>query len=298
MLWGVLGVFSKGLLDVGVSPLEIAFWRALLGGGAFVLHAALTRRLLPRSGADLASFAGFAVVGVALFFTSLNLAIDAGGISLAFILLYSAPLFVTLLAWLLLGEPLTGRKALLAGVAVAGVALVSLGGGQGIRVSLPSVAWGLTAGLAYSTYYIFGKWALARYHPVTIYALILPLGALLLSPLVRFAPKSPTAWLLLALIALVSTYLAYLLYYLGLGRVEASRAVLVATIEPVVAAALAAALFGERFGPLGLVGSVLVLGAAALASLPGRAGPARGGTQPLGGGAPAGGGARHEEADA
>src|SRR5690606_19602235 len=97
VLWGVLGVFSKGLLDVGVSPLEIAFWRALLGGGAFVLHAALTRRLLPRSGADLASFAGFAVVGVALFFTSLNLAIDAGGISLAFILLYSAPLFVTLL---------------------------------------------------------------------------------------------------------------------------------------------------------------------------------------------------------
>jgi drug/metabolite transporter, DME family len=38
-------------------------------------------------------------------------------------------------------------------------------------------------------------------------------------------------------LSLVSTYLAYLAYYTGLRRTEASRAVLVATVEPVAAAA-------------------------------------------------------------
>jgi drug/metabolite transporter (DMT)-like permease len=110
---------------------------------------------------------------------------------------------------------------------------------------------------------------LRRYAPVTIYAVILPIGALGLVPFVRFAPKDAAAWLLLVGLALVSTYLAYLLYYTGLRSVEASRAVLVATVEPVVAAALAAAVYGERLGPLGRWGRGLILLAAAAAAAPG-----------------------------
>jgi len=79
---------------------------------------------------------------------------------------------------------------------------------------------------------------------------------------------TPALWLDLASMAFLSTYLAYLVYYTGLKRTEASRAVLVATIEPVAAAILAAALFGERLGAWGLVGGALVLTAAVLSSLP------------------------------
>ncbi|MCW5819310.1 MAG: DMT family transporter, partial [Trueperaceae bacterium] len=81
---------------------------------------------------------------------------------------------------------------------------------------------------------------------------------------------SPRTWLLLVLMAALSTYLAYFVYYTGLKRVEASRAVLVATIEPVVAAVLAAWLFGERLGALGIVGGALIVGAAMLSALPRR----------------------------
>jgi drug/metabolite transporter (DMT)-like permease len=35
VLWGILGLFARGALDAGLSALEIAFWRALLAGGAF-----------------------------------------------------------------------------------------------------------------------------------------------------------------------------------------------------------------------------------------------------------------------
>jgi drug/metabolite transporter (DMT)-like permease len=271
LLWSLIGPFSRTVLDAGVGPLEIAFWRAVMAGAAFGLHALLTRearlRPWPAGGVDLAALAAFALVGVTLFYASLALAIDAGGISLAFVLLYTAPAFVVLLAWPLLGEPLTRRKLLLVGLALAGVVLVARSGG-GVSVSAAALAWGLASGASYASYYLFGKWVLDRYAPVTVFAWVLPIGALGLLPLVRFAPDKPLeVWAWLVVLSLVSTYLAYLVYYTGLRRTEASRAVLVATVEPVAAAALAAALFGERLGWWGWAGATLVVAAAAGAAL-------------------------------
>ena len=276
VLWSLIGVFSRTVLDAGLSPLEIAFWRALIAGAAFALHAMLAGRwrLRPRSAGgtgDLLALAAFALVGVTLFYAALVLAIDAGGISLAFVLLYTAPAFVAVLAWPLLGEPLGRHKLALVALAMAGVVLVARAGGHGgVVVSAASIGWGVTAGAAYASYYLFGKWVLDRYAPVTVFAWVLPVGALGLLPFVTFAPKSPAVWGWLLVLALASTYLAYLVYYTGLRRTEASRAVLVATVEPVAAAGLAAALFGERLGLVGWTGAALVLAAAAAAALPAR----------------------------
>jgi len=272
LLWSLIGPLSRTVLAAGVAPLEIAFWRAVIAGAAFALHAVAAGRARlrpwPQGGADLGALAGFALVGVTLFYAALALAIDAGGISLAFVLLYTAPAFVVLFAWPLLGERLTGRKAVLVAMAMAGVALVAGAGGAGggVRVSVASLGWGLAAGASYASYYLFGKWILHRYPPVTIFAWVLPIGALGLWPFVPFAPKSPEVWAWIATLSLVSTYLAYLVYYTGLRRTEASRAVLVATVEPVAAAALAAALFGERLGWIGWAGAALIVGAAAAAA--------------------------------
>ncbi|MEJ2290404.1 MAG: DMT family transporter [Deinococcales bacterium] len=268
VLWGLLGVFAKGILADGLGPLEISFWRATLAGGAFLVHALARGRLRLARRSDALPFLGFALIGVTLFYASLNLSIAAGGVSLAVILMYSAPAFVVVLAALLLGERLSATKVTLVVLATLGVVLVARGGGAGIDANVRSVAWGLAAGISYASYYIFGKWVLQRYAPVTIYALVLPVGALGLLPLVHFHAKRPGTWLLLLALALVSTYLAYLAYYTGLKRIEASRAVLVATLEPVVAATLAALLFDERFGPWGLVGAALILVSALLSALP------------------------------
>jgi drug/metabolite transporter (DMT)-like permease len=263
-------VFSQRLLASGVPATEVAFWRAALASPLFLAHAARTRalRVRPR---DLPAVVGFALVGVTLFYASLNLAIDAGGVSLAFVLLYTAPAFVALLAAALLGERLTRLKGALVALSVVGVALVSASGGAGVHPSPAAVAWGLAAGLSYSSYYLFGKWALRRYAPATVFAYVMPVGALGLLPLVRFeaVEAGGGAWLDLALMAVLSTYVAYFVYYTGLRSVEASRAVLVATLEPVLATLLAAALFGERLGALGVLGGLLVLAAAVLASAPG-----------------------------
>lgn len=263
VLWGMLGVFSAGLLQLGVGPVEIAFWRALGGGGAFLAHALLVRRWRPLPPRAFAATVAFAAFGVSLFYVSMVRAIDLGGVSLAFVLLYTAPAWVVLLAGPVLGERATKRQWGLVALSIVGVALVSLARGEGVDPSPAALAWGLAAGLTYASYYLWGKRLLTYQPPVQLYGLALPLGALGIAPFVSWSAKPPAAWALLAAIALVSTYAAYLLYGLGLTRTASSRAVLVATVEPIVAGALAWALFGERMGLLGLLGAALVIAAAA-----------------------------------
>lgn len=261
VLWGLLGILGKQAQAAGVGALEVAFWRAALGGGLFVLHAALTRSPLPR-GRDLLVTVGFGLVGVSVFYAAYQLAVQAGGASLASVLLYTAPAFVALLGWGLLRERLGRREVLAVAGTLGGIALISLGGGQGVNVTAAALAFGLLSGLTYSLYYLYGKAYFDRYAPTALYAVALPVGALGLLPFVDWVPKTSGAWSSLGAIAVLSTYLAYLAYSAGLRRLPATRASVIASLEPVVAALLAAALFAEQLSALALLGAALVIGAA------------------------------------
>ena len=201
-----------------------------------------------------------------IFYWSYFRAVELGGAALAAILLYTAPAWVALAAALWLGERMTVRKSIAVTLTLAGIALVALGSGSGVSATageatsrLPAFAWGLLSGLAYAGYYLFGKRYFARYDASTLFAYALPLGAALLLPAVRFAPKSASEWSVLLFLAVVPTYGAYLLYSFGLARIEATRAATVATLEPVAAAALAYVVWGEALRGIGYAGAALVL---------------------------------------
>jgi len=215
----------------------------------------------------------FGVVGIGLFYAAYFQAVRHGGAALAAVLLYTAPVWVAVLAWLLRWERMTAGKGAALALTLAGVAgLASAAGGE-VRVGVAALFWGLLAGWAYATYYLFGKRFFDRYPAPTLFLYALPVGALGLLPLVDFHPaKSAAAWGTIAFVALVPTYGAYLLYSAGLRRVEATRAATVATVEPVVSAAAAYLVWGERMAPAGYAFAALVLAGVVLMV---RAGDAR-----------------------
>lgn len=261
LLWALIGALAQPLLDRGYSPAAIAFWRSAIGGGAFLVHAALTRTWPRRSRGLLV---GFGLVGVALFYVALPAAIDTGGISLAWLLLYTAPAWVALLAPTVLGEPSDRRTVALVALTVSGAAMVALGGGDGVTVTAESLAWGATAGLTYATWYLATQ--RAGTEPVATGALVLPVGALALVAFARWPGGDLTAWALLGALGVVCTYVPVLAYCHGILRLPAARASVLATVEPVAALALAWVLFDERLGGVALVGGAMVLAAAALAA--------------------------------
>ena len=267
VLWGLIGPLSKFLFAEGITPLEVAFWRSVIGWGLFAAQAALRGAGRARTG-DLPVLAAFGLVGVSLFYGSYQIAIGLVGAALGSVLLYTAPAWVAVLAWLMLGESMTGNKILALCLTLVGVACVSLGpsllSGRGLgAVNLPGILLGLLSGLSYATYYIFGKRYLGRYATPTLFLYALPVGCLCLLPFVSFGHKSWQAWLTLAALGLTTTYGAYSVYYAGLRRLEATRTAIVASLEPVLAATLAYVWWNERFDVSGYLGSALILGAVA-----------------------------------
>jgi len=313
-LWALIGVCTRELGDLGVPAAEVGTWRALLGGGCFVAHLAVTgarRRPPGTAGAPGATTGGpdaphavpeaapaaaartnagpaaatlwslrvplvaFCLVGVVVFYVSLPLAVETGGVSLAYVLLYTAPVWVMLGARVVLGEHPARLQVVAGAVAVAGVvALVASAGGT-VEVTVVSVGWGLVAGLSYSSYYLFGRRLFDRVGAVAVHAVILPLGAVVLAVVTGLT--APTAAMVpwLALLGVGCTYLPYLLFGTGITRTSSSRAVVVAMVEPVLATAIGVVAYDERLGALGVLGAVAVVGAATVVGLY-RSGPRAG----------------------
>lgn len=267
--WGLIGPVARWALAVGVEPLEIAFWRAVIGGGCFVGHVAVLRLRRGTTAVQrrhLPLMVVFGLIGVSLFYSAYQLAVEQGGAALASVLLYTAPAWVAAVGVTMLGERFTARKTTAVVLTLIGVGSIALSGANNVQLTWGAIGWGLASGLSYALYYPFGKRYFDDYAPATIFAYALPVGALGLWPLASFSSKDAEAWLALGFIGVVSTYVAYLAYGAGLQRLEASRASIVATLEPVVAAAVAHWWWGERFGLWGYAGAALVIAAAFLAA--------------------------------
>ena len=282
-LWALIGVFARELDTLGMPAEQVGAWRALIGGTCFVLHASI-RAAAARStaaGESRPRIAGwprmsrrdhldlvlFCLVGVVVFYASLPLAVDTGGLSLAWVLLYTAPIWVTLGAALFLGERPGARQAGAVALAVAGVvALVASVGGT-VEVTWWSISWGLAAGISYSSYYLRGRRLFGHMGAIRVYALVLPVGGVILAFITRISVPATSMVVWLVLLGVASTYVPYLLFGIGVQAMSSSRAVVVATIEPVVAIVLGVMLYGETLGVLGVFGAVLVLVAAATAAL-------------------------------
>jgi len=242
------------------------------------VHVAVVRSLRrgESTGGPFAEFRGqwrrlaaFTVVGVVVLYTALPLAVDAGGISLAYVLLYTAPVWVTIGAVAFLGERVDAGQSVAMVATVCGVAALALSAGGTVRVSVASVSWGLVAGLAYSSYYLLGRQLFDEVEPAVVYAVALPVGGAVLAVAagIEVPSASMVGWL--TLLGLASTWLAWLLFALGVRRVPSSRAVVVAMVEPVLATLIGVAFYGERLGAVGFVGAGVVVVASAGVALRG-----------------------------
>jgi DME family drug/metabolite transporter len=266
VLWGMIGPFSRLAFQEGIAPMEVAFWRALLAWVLFGGHA-MIRHEVSLDRKDIPYILVFGVCGVSLFYFVYQMAVKQGGAAQAAVLLYTAPAWVIVLSRIFLKESITPTKISAVVLTLIGISAISMGKGagqDGSPVSVSAIGFGLSSGFCYSLYYIFGKHFTGRYSSYNLFLYVLPIGALGLLPWVAFTPKTPTAWLALISLAIICTYGANACYYLGLKYLEAGRASITATLEPVVAAVIAYFWWGEVFTVQSYMGSAVILSAVVL----------------------------------
>jgi len=272
-LWGLIGPVARIALAEGMPPLEVAFWRTASGWLFFAIQAVLAGQT-HIAGRDLPFVLAFGVMGIAGLFGTYAVAVNEGGAALASVLLYTAPAWVALMSRMIFGEIMTPGKLVAVFMTMAGVSAVCLGPSMDQAAIGPlAIFFGLASGFCYALYYIFGKHFLGRYTTPALFLYAMPVGALVLLPAVTFTAWPLAAWLAVVTLGLCSTWLAYSVYYSGLRHLEPTRAAVVATLEPVIAALLAWLMWDERFSLLGYVGSGLILAAVLVAMRPSRRPP-------------------------
>jgi len=274
-VWATLGLFAKFLYAQGVSFEALVAVRASVGWAAVLLFVLATggAKSLRVSGRDLASLVPLGLVGIGCFYLLYFYTVRESTVGTAAILLYSSPAFVVVLARVFLKEALNAAKVLALFLTIGGIFLVAGAyDPANLDVNLKVLLTGLLSGLTYGLYSIFGRPVAGRLGPSVILSYALFFGASLLVvaafPTLGTLAGLPTgSYVLLFMLAVVHTTLAFALYTFGLGRLGAGRAAIVATVEPVVAVALGAALLAEDLTFPKVIGAGLVISGAALAQV-------------------------------
>ncbi len=264
LCWGFLGVLGRAAMSSGAEPLDVAFWRALLCGVFMLMHACFIKDIRVHSIKHLGVFIFFGVVSIASLFLVYQYAINDGGVALASVLLYTAPAWVALFSRIFFGVVLTKVTFLAILIALLGVSLISFSSSTGAGsagVPLSGIIFGLLSGFFYATHYVVTKKYLTIYSPFALYGYGSIIAAACLLPFANLGVDvSAKAWLSILGIGFISSYLAYWSYCEGIKRLQATKAAVIANLEPVIATLAAWYLWDEKFTLLGWVGACMILG--------------------------------------
>ena len=273
-IFGTIGLFRRWIdLPSGL----VAMARGAIGAMILLLALRLRKGKLDRPAIRRAlpvlilSSAAMGVNWILLFE-----AYNYTSVATATLCYYFAPMFI-ILASPILKERLTARKLICVCTAFVGMVFVSgvLKAGFSGASELRGVALGLGAAVFYATVVILNKRlaGLAAFDrtimQLGISAVVLLPYVLLTEPVGEISFALPSV-LLLLVVGIVHTGFAYTLYFGALLKVKAQTAAILSYIDPVVAVILSALLLREQMDAFGVIGAVLVIGAAIVSELPSR----------------------------
>ena len=273
--WGSMGIFVRKLTAYGFTSIQIVAIRVTLAALIFSLILFIKdRKGFKISPKDIPLFLGLGL-GSILFFTVCYFeAITMMPLSTAAILLYTSPFWIMLMSVLFFREKLNAVKIIALIMAFGGCVLVSGISGEGI--TFVGLLLGLGSGIGYGLYSILGTIALKRYSPytVTTYTFIIAaVGSWFIcrpkDMFTKFASVPNLAWLIFFcfLTALITAVIPFLFYTLGLHMVEASKAGILATVEPMVATIIGIVFFSEQLTIFSGLGILLILVAVIILNL-------------------------------
>ena len=276
-LFGLAGSVAKIALDAGIDPARLTALRCTGGAVGLLVVLGMTRpALLKVSRRDLPMLVLLALCGAAVIQWLYFVAIDRLPVGLALLLEFTAPLMVALFSRFVLRHRIDRRVWAGLGLALVGLALVAeVWGGGGLDPVGVAAALGAAGCLA--AFYLGGKQALQRLHPMTLTFWIFALSAIFwgiaqpwwmfdfsvlgqdASMLGSLDSVSVPLWMPIAWVIVLGTLVPYAFELASLRHLSPTATSVVAMSEPVIAAAVAWAWLGESLGPVQVIGAGVVL---------------------------------------
>ena len=263
LIFGTIGLFRRA---IPYPSSVVALVRSVIGALFLLLVRAVKREPID-SAAVKRDLPKLLLLGAMLGFNWIFLfeAYNHTSVAAATMCYYMAPVFIILLSVPVFGEKLTPRKGVCAAVAVIGMVLVSdvlttgLHGAKGLL-------FGLIAAVLYALIVIVNR-TLRDISAEDRTIMQFAASSLVMLPYVLLTEKlsalepTPKVLLLLVIVGVVHTGIAYVLYFGSIAHVPAQTAALLSYIDPIVAVLLSLTVLREPMSPAALFGAVLVIGA-------------------------------------
>ena len=271
MIWGTTFVSTKILINAGLSPVEILFYRFTLAYVCLFLTA--HKRLFAQSWKDELLLMLSGLCGGSLYFIAENTALGITFASNVSLLICTAPIFTLFLSKFFYKERL--RRKVLYGslIALIGVSMVVLNGSLVLKINplgdfltlIAAIFWALYClilrqlGGRYSTLFVTRK--------VFFYGLVSLLVYLCFFPIEFNFPllHQPAVYLNLLFLGIVASMLCYMVWNAVVNILGASRTANYIYINPLVTLLTSAIFLSETLTPISLLGTVCIIGGVYLA---------------------------------
>ncbi|AOY77531.1 DMT family transporter [Clostridium formicaceticum] len=266
MLWGTIGIFVKKLNEFDFNPAQVVFIRAIGASVTLVLFTLVKNtNLLKIKPLDSVYFVGTGIFSFVFFNWCYFVAINITSLSVAAILLYTAPAIVMVFSAILFKEKMTKNKIISLMLTFVGCIFVAaFVQGAGNKITVTGILAGLGSGLGYALYSIFGRYALKKYDSITVTLYTFIFASIGLIPLTDIKEmislfSNVNALYYAVALGLIATVLPFLLYTKGLSYLETSKASIIATLEPIVATVIGVILYSEPLTLFKMLGISLVI---------------------------------------
>jgi len=267
ILWGTIGIQVQTLLNYQLPVQAIVLWRMIFAFTILFSFIFFTNRKLLK--VDLRGLVHISLIGLfsQFFFNLLYFsAIQKTTVATAVTLMYTAPIFIAIMARIFYHELFTPFKTVALFLCIGGCFFTATGGSmETLQLNLPGVLMGLGSGFTFALLTILSKAIINKYHQLTIIVYSIGFGLLFYLPFSRplevfQIDLALKVWLLLGSIGLISTVIAYGFYITGLSYgIEASKAGIISTLEVVVSVILSYLVFKEALWGWKLAGILMVV---------------------------------------
>lgn len=266
VLWSLVGIIAKKIQ--GMPAQSIIFYRVSFAFIIFFIALSVSGNLkiieLREKKVYLFLFGILQVATMLTYFIS----ILNGSVSIAVLLLSTAPVYITIFSPWLLKEKIKTRGIIALVLSIAGIVLIVDPGKLGFVPSSIGILAGIASGILYAFQIMTSKYTSTTYSGYAQAFWSFLIAALILMP-VGVVPVEVVSSNLLYLIflAIFPTILSVSLYFNGLKKVKAQSASILGLIEPVSAVILAVLILYEQISILEIIGGALILGGAALVTM-------------------------------
>jgi drug/metabolite transporter (DMT)-like permease len=275
-LFGLNGTISTLALDAGLPPTRLTALRCL--GAAFGLLAVLGVTAPGRLRVPLRSIpflAGFGIVGIAGTQYLYYVAIGRLPVGIALVFEFTAPVLIALYVRLVRRRHVRRTLWIALALALAGLALIAEVWNGGGSLDPAGVAAALAAAVCLAAYYLAGERGTAVHDPVTLtcwgflaaglfWSVVTPwwdfdAGILARPVAMPVGGIWLPVWALVLWIVVLGAIVPFSLSVAALRHLPPTTAGLVATLEPVFAAAIAWLALGQVLSDWQIAGGVVVL---------------------------------------